>query len=375
MMATLQQVDDFSMLKKHLKLPNLEEILLESKSLNILVLGDLQDSKVVDGLTGIKWSCSKEVNKSTITTDDGAEEIVVYRAMREGIDVTVWNAPSLSFHQEGYVQEIKRILETVDLKLLCIGKWLNEDFVITLFKGITSTLGVKFLNNSIVSDLLKSHDLRRILMRKIVQPRFSTSSTISSVDISTIFLKDTDDKIIVIHPEIPASYAHWQSRLFFDCVRHLCPQNAKGALLKLNLKRFKHIPEDEEVPSVPCPIEQQPLTFTFKERMFPIPDFLRPKSLRSGMRRSGMRRSGMLHSRIHMRSICCSTYEDDGLLLKRRILLPTEPPPPPEEAEDKSEPVQELTHFYTGTHDLQFGAHGGGAQATPSGEPPASNQE
>ncbi len=366
MMATLLHVDDFSMLKKHLKLPNLEEILLESKSLNILVLGDLQDSKVVDGLTGIKWSCSKEVNKSTITTDDGAEEIVVYRAMREGIDVTVWNAPSLSFHQESYVQEIKKILETVDLKLLCIGKWLNEDFVITLFKGITSTFGIKFLNNSIVSDFSKSHDLRHILMRKIVQPRFSTSS---SVDISTIFLKDTDDKIIVIHPEIPASYAHLQSRLFFDCVRHLCSQNAKGALLKLNLKRFKHIPEDEEVPSVPCPIEQQPLTFTFKHMlscMFPISEFLHRNSLRSGMRVKGMPKFGSSRR---------STDEDNGLLLKRRILLPTEPPPPPEEAEDKSEPVQELTHFYTGTHDLQFGAHGGGAQATPSGEPPASNQE
>ena len=115
MMATSQQVDakDYSMLKKYLKLPNLDEILRYSKSLDILVLGDLQGSNIVDGLTGIKWSCSKEVNRSTITTDDGAEEIVVYRARREGIDVTVWNAPSLSFHQLGYVQEINKILETV----------------------------------------------------------------------------------------------------------------------------------------------------------------------------------------------------------------------------------------------------------------------
>ena len=95
---------------------NLKKYLLrESKSLDILVLGDLRESNIVDGLIGLRLS---EMSRSTITTDDGAEEIVLYRAKREGIDVTVWNAPSLSFHQEGYVQEIKRILETVDLKLL-----------------------------------------------------------------------------------------------------------------------------------------------------------------------------------------------------------------------------------------------------------------
>ena len=70
-----------------------------------------------------------------------------------------------------------------------------------------------------------------------------------------------------------------------------------------------------------------------------------------------------------------SIQKDDGILVNPRRLLATEPQPPPEEAEDKSEPVQELTHFYTGTHDLLFGAHGEGAQATPSGEPPASNQK
>ncbi len=47
------------------------------------------------------------MSSSTITTDDGAEDIVVYRAMREGIDV--WNAPSLLCdvtNREGYASEL-----------------------------------------------------------------------------------------------------------------------------------------------------------------------------------------------------------------------------------------------------------------------------
>ncbi len=70
-----------------------------------------------------------------------------------------------------------------------------------------------------------------------------------------------------------------------------------------------------------------------------------------------------------------SEVKDDGVLVIPREIFATEPQLPPKKDEDKLEVVQELTHFYTGTHDLQFGAHGGGAQATPSEEPPALNQE
>ena len=54
-----------------------------------------------------------EASRSTMTTDDGAKEIVVYRAIREGIGVTVWNAPSLLCYvtnRGDYVSEIKKIL-------------------------------------------------------------------------------------------------------------------------------------------------------------------------------------------------------------------------------------------------------------------------
>ncbi len=53
------------------------------------------------------------MSRSTMTTDDGAKEIVVYRAIREGIGVTVWNAPSLLCYvtnRGDYVSEIKKIL-------------------------------------------------------------------------------------------------------------------------------------------------------------------------------------------------------------------------------------------------------------------------
>ncbi len=315
-------------LKEYLQISNLKEICHESKSLDILVLGDLQDSNFIDGLIGLRLS---EMSRSTITTDDGAEEIVVYRAMREGIDVTVWNAPSLSFHQEGYVQEIKRILKIVDLKLLYnIGRCPSE--VIEIFKHITGLFRIISLIIVSSSDLSKYDKI--IEEREIVdQP---------SGEISWLISNDYYTRII-LYPEIRAS------NFFFDCISYLCYlclRKANGALLKLNLKRFKHIPEDETVPSVPCdcPVEEQPLTFTVYEK------------------------------RTFFSSLGIE-FDDDDLIVKPRRLLPTEPQPPPEEAEDKSEPVQELTHFYTGTHDLQFGAHGGGAQATPSGGPPASNQE
>ncbi len=58
----------------------------------------------MDSLISLRLS---EMSSSTITTDDGAEDIVVYRAMREGIDV--WNAPSLLCdvtNREGYASEL-----------------------------------------------------------------------------------------------------------------------------------------------------------------------------------------------------------------------------------------------------------------------------
>ncbi len=356
MMATLQQVDDFSMLKKHLKLPNLEEILLESKSLNILVLGDLQDSDVVDSLTGIKWSFSKEVNRSTITTDNGAKEIVVYRAKKEGIDVTVWNAPSLSFHQEGYVQEIKKILETVDLKLLYLDECMDEDIV----KHVTGAFGIKFLSNIlIVAPSSVFGNLYQAIERQI-------DSKFRFLNLYKTALFETAN-IIIFHPEVHFSYDRWQSEFFFDCVRHLCSQNTKGTFLKINLKRFKHILEGATVSNVPYPVEEQPLTFTvFKESSIPS---ICVQCLAAKYDGLLLKRRRLLATELQLVEDCSIDEDDD-------LLLATEPqPPPPEEAEDKSEPVQELTHFYTGTHDLQFGAHGGGAQATPSEGPPTSNQQ
>ncbi len=337
--AATGQETDILKLKKYLNLPNFDEILRESKSLDILVLGDLQESNViVDGLTGIKWSCSKEVNRSTITTDDSTDEIVAYRARREGIDVTVWNAPSLSFHRVSYVQEIKKILETVDLKLLCISKCLNENILV---KHVTDAFGIKFLTNSLI--LAPSSDT---IERQIIPKR--TLNHIGAIYKTLLF--GTADYIIIFPPEIASSYSLWLSRFFFDCVHYLCSQNAKGSLLKLNLKRFKHVdvPCRANVMSVLYPVEELPLKFTVFEGS----------------------------------PLYCGSFvsffedEDDGILVNPRELFATEPPPqpPPEEIENKSEAVQELTHFYTGTHDLQFGAHGGGAQATPI-RGPASNQE
>ncbi len=124
--------------------------------------------------------------------------------------------------------------------------------------------------------------------------------------------------------------------LFFDYVA-ISSWNGKGAPLKLKLKRVKH--NTIETESVLCPIEEQ-LPLDLKANCAPY--------------------NG-------------SEGKDDGVLVIPREVFATEQPL--EEDDDKSEVVQELTHFYTGTHDLQFGAHGGGAQATPSGESPASNQE
>ena len=111
------------------------------------------------------------------------------------------------------------------------------------------------------------------------------------------------------------------SELFFDCVDAISSWNGKGALLKLKLKRVCE--------SVLCPIQEQ-LPLDLEANCAPYND---------------------------------SEGKDDSVLVIPREVFASEPQPPSEEDEDKLEPVQELTHFYTGTHDLQFGAHSGGAIA------------
>ncbi len=86
---------------------HIKEMLRESKLLNV------RESNIVDGVIGLIMRLS-EASRSTMTTDDGAEEIVVYRAMREGIDDQ--NAPSLLCdvtNRESYASELKKTLKLI----------------------------------------------------------------------------------------------------------------------------------------------------------------------------------------------------------------------------------------------------------------------
>ncbi len=336
--------DVFTNLKKYLKLPNLDEILCESKSLDVLIMEDMGDSNIVEGLIGTKLS---EMSR----TSESESEIVVYRARREGIDVTLWNVPGLSFDQSNYTQEIKKILKKIDLKILYLGHCSNENFVITISKHITDVLGPQILYGSVIvvpRDEPLVEDFLGTLMRRIICGQIGAfSSKCGGVEISTILFKETDigKEIIVVDPDLPVSYSAWHSSLFFDCISFLSSQNAKGSLLKLNMKRFKYVPRGREkvVPVIQYAVEESPLTFTiYKPIKWPSPLCIR---LNDGPGKN-----------------------NNNVPVMPDELSPPEPPPPQLEEDDtKSEGVDELTHFYTGTHDLQFGAHGG-ATPTSTGE-------
>ncbi len=286
------------------------------------------------------------------TSESG--EIVVYRARREGVDVTLWNAPSLDFDQVNYVQEIKKILKKADLKLLYIGHCPNDDFVVAKVKHIKDAFGMNFLIESMI--VVRSADISVDQLLSTLKKCMNYNESVSmlnvskGVKISSIRLyvesQCTWNKIIVVHPEMPAvnspvSALNWRSELFFICVNsHTL--DTKGALLKLNLKRLKAVPKDP-TSIVQCPVGEQPLTFTVRPvwGSFSDPDSCLDTSI--------------------------SPRRNPWLPVQPSELSPPEPPPQPEEEDTKSEGVQELlTHFYTGTHDLQFGAHGG---ATPTSAP------
>ncbi len=77
----------------------------------------------------------------TILIDDGAKEIVVYRAMREGIGVTVSNAPSIFCdvtNRGDYVSEIKKILSLADFKWLYIDFERGKEKLTSMFTWIRS---------------------------------------------------------------------------------------------------------------------------------------------------------------------------------------------------------------------------------------------
>ena len=79
----------------------------------------------------------------TILIDDGAKEIVVYRAMREGIGVTVSNAPSIFCdvtNRGDYVSEIKKILSLADFKWLYIDFERGKEKLTSMFTGFGANI-------------------------------------------------------------------------------------------------------------------------------------------------------------------------------------------------------------------------------------------
>ncbi len=277
---TVNKDETISKLKEFLNLPNLEEMLSKSQSLDVLIVGDLGESNIVEGLIGMQLSAMIRTSESG--------EIVVYRARREGVDVTLWNAPSLDFDQVNYIQEIKKILEHVDLKLLYLGHCRSKKIAFTKLKPITDAFGTQFLNGSMI--VVSSADISADQLLSTMEKCLNDSETVSvqsvrkEKEISTIFFKDEGKykKVIVVHPTVTSltctlnSPVHmfnpdWRSRLFFDCIQTKSSSlDTKGALLKLNVKRLKavfvpYFDETENTPIVHCPVEEHPLTFRVRQ--------------------------------------------------------------------------------------------------------------
>ncbi len=329
------EADDFMMLKKHLQFPNLEEILSKSKSLNVLFIGNLRDGIIADDLIGIKISEMTRFN--VIGTDNGVDEIVVYRARKEEIDITLWNMPSLPYHvtnRNSGINEIKKVLDKIDLKIMYIDYQREKElFNVAVFDNLTNFFGNEFWRNeSIIINTAASdrNELNEVFRKGMWPEQIRYAGVLSYLSTRVKVPKEivTTIEVTTVHEQFQS---HHLSAFFFFLVESLSSQNAKGALLKINMKRLKCQPDSTDKQCIYFGFMHQQLSSELKLPAKSIVDVVGDQTV--------------THKSTH--GVVVTPAQ---LSVRPSRFVPA--------GNTKSEVVDELTHFYTGTHDLQFGAHG-----------------
>ena len=329
-----RKANDFQLLQKFLGLSNLKDILCESKSLDVIIIGDIDGSNIADGLIGVKLS---EMSRSVVVGSSGIDEIVVYNARKEGIDVTLWNMCSMLYSvtnkPDHILIEIQKILDKVDVKILYINYQEEKAlFNVSVFDNLTNFLGKEFWENTTV--IINTHDWAEFdaNLKNAIPPQKQTPYKVGVrgyLSNQLMVPKNiiTTLKSTTINGKFQSGHL---SAFFFYLVECLSSQ-AKGALLKMNMKRITSH-------RVTSSDDQQCIKFGFLQNNLSSELVLKKTIVDA------------------IGDLTVSHKPAHGAMVTPAQLVATAPLLVPVDSGTKS--INELTHFYTAIHDLQFGAHG-----------------
>ena len=249
--------------RKRLNMSKVAAVLRDCKSLDILLCGKTGAGKstLVNGLIGIDLMPAKEGSDST---DPCTAKVTDYKTTKDRIDITIWDTPGLmdgTEKQEEYLQDIQNKCPSVHLKLFCVncnqtrfleGNY-NHDFLV--MQQFTAAFGTEFWENVVIvftlANVVESlHPHWKKLPPKEKRVKFAEFIEGYKNKIHA-YLKDyikLPEKLLDKMKMIPAGHYeermlpdrdYWLSNVYFECLNALPSPNAKGALLKLNLDRFR----------------------------------------------------------------------------------------------------------------------------------------
>ncbi len=254
-----------SEVKNHLSPTKVAAILRSGKSIDILICGKTGCGKstLINGLMGVKLM-EKEAAKEGDSLTRCTTQVEEYKTTKDKITVTVWDTPGLldgTNKQKDYLREIEDKCPPIHLKLFCINcsqtRFVsgpdNPDFLV--MKEFTKAFGMEFWKNTVIV-LTMANTVETFKPKwKYLAPSDKRREFIRCIDEyrSTIRLNleneiKLDKDIVAKMKIVPAGHYYdrklpsrdyWLSDFFFECLDAIPSPDAKGALLNLNLDRFK----------------------------------------------------------------------------------------------------------------------------------------
>ncbi len=261
-----------SKVKEKLSVTKVAAILRTGKSIDVLICGKTGCGKstLVNGMMGVEVMKKEAANEGD-ELGYCTSKVKPYKETKDRIDITVWDTPGLmdgTGKEKSYLKDIQDTCPSIHLKLFCIDcsqtRFVrgpnNADFVV--MKKFTDAFGTEFWSNTIIV-LTMANNVSAYkpkwrtmppaeMKRKYIQHMDEFTKLIRSLLIEDLALpEDLVSKIKIV----PAGYYsernlpdrdYWLSNFFFECLDALHSPEAKGALLNLNLARFKSKNEVEE---------------------------------------------------------------------------------------------------------------------------------
>ncbi len=263
-----------SEVKDKLSLTKLEAVLCTGKSIDVLICGKTGSGKstLVNGMMGVNvMDPDKEAENEGYGLSPCTSKVTSYKATKDKIDITVWDTPGLmdgTENENSYLQDIQTTCPSLHLKLFCIdcsqtrfvrgGN--NVDFIV--MKMFTDAFGPNFWSNTVIvltmaNNVTAFKPKWKSLSSDEMRNKYKQHMEDFSNLVQTILKDDLElpEELVSKIKIVPAGYYsekhlldrdYWLSNFFFECLDALPSPEAKGALLNLNLSRFKAANEVED---------------------------------------------------------------------------------------------------------------------------------